>query len=97
MGACKYGVSLPYLQATMHYIVSHTNTLALQWQEKPTSWMNENKLKNRQSHSALVLRLKMEKWVESWLQNNSGPSFQSTKFSFIDFVLTDRRSLSGYL
>ena len=59
--------------------------------------MNENKLKNQQSHGALALRLKIEKWVESWLQNNSEPSFQSTKFSFIDFVLTDRRSLSGYL
>ena len=35
--------------------------------------MNENKLKNR--HSALALRLKIEKWVESWLQNNSGPCF----------------------
>ena len=37
----------------------------------------------------------MEKCIESWLQNNSGRNFQFTKFSFIDFVLTDRRSLSG--
>ena len=41
MGACKYGVSLRYLQATMHYIVYHTNTLALQWQHKSRlyEWM----------------------------------------------------------
>ena len=28
-------------------------------------------------------------------KNNNGRNFQFTKFSFIDFVLTDRRSLSG--
>ena len=28
-------------------------------------------------------------------KNNNGRSFQLTKFSFIDFVLTNRRSLSG--
>ena len=28
-------------------------------------------------------------------KNNNGRNFQLTKFSFIDFVLTDRRSLSG--
>ena len=28
-------------------------------------------------------------------KNDNGRNFQFTKFSFIDFVLTDRRSLSG--
>ena len=37
----------------------------------------------------------MEKGVESYYKNNNGRNFQFTKFSFIDFVLTDRRSLSG--
>ena len=31
------------LQATMYYFVDHINTIALYWQEKPTSSMNENK------------------------------------------------------
>ena len=34
---------IPYLQATMYYFVCHINTIALYWQEKPTSPMNENK------------------------------------------------------
>ena len=43
----------------------------------------------------LALAPKMEKYVESWLKNNNGRNFQFTKFSVIDFVLTDRRGLSG--
>ena len=34
---------IPYLQATMYYFVYHINTIALYWEEKPTSLMNENK------------------------------------------------------
>ena len=34
---------IPYLQATMYYFFYHINTIALYWQEKPTSLMNENK------------------------------------------------------
>ena len=34
---------IPYLQATMYYFVYHRNTIALYWEEKPTSLMNENK------------------------------------------------------
>ena len=33
--------------------------------------------------------------VESWIQKQQWRNFQFIKFSFIDFVLTDRRSLSG--
>ena len=33
----------PYLQATMYYFVYHINTIALWWQEKQSSSMNENK------------------------------------------------------
>ena len=42
------------------------------------------------------------RWLFRWknalnhyYKNNNGRNFQFTKFSFIDFVLTDRRSLSG--
>ena len=42
------------------------------------------------------------RWLLRWknalnhdYKNNNGRNFQFTKFSFIDFVLTDRRSLSG--
>ena len=31
------------LQATMYYFVYRINTIALYWEEKPTSLMNENK------------------------------------------------------
>ena len=34
---------IPYLQATMYYFVYHINTIALYWEEKPNSLMNENK------------------------------------------------------
>ena len=34
---------IPYLQATIYYFVYHINTIALYWEEKPTSLMNENK------------------------------------------------------
>ena len=34
---------IPYQQATMYYFVYHINTIALYWEEKPTSLMNENK------------------------------------------------------
>ena len=40
----------------------------------------------------MALALRMEKCAESRLQKQN---FQFIKFSFIDFVLTDRRSLSG--
>ena len=33
---------IPYLQATMYYFVYHINTIALYWEKKPTSLMNEN-------------------------------------------------------
>ena len=48
----RYGISLrvfnsigeiPYLQATTYYF-DHINTIALYWEEKPTSLMHENKL-----------------------------------------------------
>ena len=34
---------IPYLQAAMYYFVYHINTIALYWEEKPTSLINENK------------------------------------------------------
>ena len=41
-----------------------------------------------------MLTLKMENALNHDYKNNNGRNFQFTKFSFIDFVLTDR-SLSG--
>ena len=32
-----------HLRATMYYFVYHMNTIALYWEEKPTSLMNENR------------------------------------------------------
>ena len=37
------GREIPYLQATMYYFVYYINTIALYWQEKPTTLMSENK------------------------------------------------------
>ena len=37
----------------------------------------------------------MENVLNHVYKNNNGRNFQITKFSLIDFVLTDRRSLSG--
>ena len=75
MGASRYGISLRVFNRVRcrvkhsNTIVEHLNTIALYWQEKPTSLMNENKrIDNPQSWSALALTLKMEKCVESWLQ-----------------------------
>ena len=42
-----------------------------------------------------MLTLKMENALNHDYKNNNGRNFQFTKFSFIDFFLTDRRSLSG--
>ena len=47
--ANEWGVELnarreiPYLQVTIYGFVYHINTIALYWEEKPTSLMNENK------------------------------------------------------
>ena len=34
---------IPYIQATMCYFVYHRNTIALYWEEKPISFLNEYK------------------------------------------------------
>ena len=52
--------------------------------------INESTIPKQQSWSALALTHGMEKCVESRLQKQ-----EWSKFRFIDFVLTDRRSLSG--
>ena len=76
--ACDWDVELnmrreiSYLQATMYYFVYHINTIALYWKKKQTSLMNENKWIDNPWITiflgALVLPLKMEKYIESWLQ-----------------------------
>ena len=88
---------IPYLQATMYYFVYHINIIA--WEEKPTSLMNENEwIENPRITIVECVGANYsngKKCIESLLQNNNGLNFQFTKFSFSDFVLTDRRSLSG--
>ena len=39
--------------------------------------------------------LRWKRALNPYYKNNNSRNFQFTKFSFIDFVLTDRRSLSG--
>ena len=88
---------IPHLQATMYYFVYHINIIA--WEEKPTSLMNENEwIENPRITIVECVGANYsngKKCIESLLQNNNSLNFQFTKFSFSDFVLTDRRSLSG--
>ena len=86
------------LQATMSYFVYYINTIALYWEEKPTSLMNENKWID----NPRITIVECGRWLLRWqnalnhdYKNNYGRNFQFTKFKFIDFVLTDSRSLSG--
>ena len=60
--------------------------------------MNENKWID----NPRITIVECGRWLLRWqnvlnhdYKNNYGRNFQFTKFSFIDFVLTDRRSLSG--
>ena len=58
--------------------------------------INELRIPEEQSLSALALTLKMEKYVECHdYKVNNGRNFKFTKFSFIEFFLTDRGSFSG--
>ena len=83
---------IPYLKATMYYFVYHINTIALYWEEKPNSWNNENKWID---NFRITIILRWKNALNHDNTNNNGRHFQFTKFSFIDFVLTDRGSLSG--
>ena len=49
--------------------------------------MNENKLKNRQSYSALVLKMEKNALNHDY-KNNNRWNFKFTEFSIIDFFLT---------
>ena len=82
-----------YLQAIMSYFVYHINTIALNWEEKPTSLINENKwMDNPRIAIAPCLRWKYA--LNHDYKNNNGRNFQFTKFLFIYFVLNNSRSLS---
>ena len=89
---------IPYLQATVFYFVYNINTIALYLEEKPTSLMNENKwLDNLRITIVQCVGANSSDGKMRWLlitKTNNGRKFQFTKFSLIDFVLTDRRSLS---
>ena len=91
---------IPYLQATMYYFVYHINTIALYWEEKPTSLMNKNKgIDNPRITIVECVGFDSCEGKMLWIiiikKKNNGRNFQFTKFSFIDFFLTNRRSLSG--
>ena len=82
----------------MSYFVYYINTISLYWEEKPTSLMNENKWID----NPRITIVECGRWLLGWqnvlnhdYKNNYGRNFQFTKFTFIDFVLTDSRSLSG--
>ena len=90
---------IPYLQATMYYFVYHITTIALYWEEKPTSFINEKKWIDN-PRITIVKCVGANSWDGKmrWVMITKTTMvviFDSKKFSFIDFVLTDRRSLSG--
>ena len=59
---------IPYLQATMYYFVYHINTIALFWEEKPTSLMNENKwIDNPRNNSRGVSWRWLLRWKMRWI------------------------------
>ena len=92
-------IEIPYQQATMYYFVYHINTVALYWEEKPTSLMNENKWID--NPRVTIVRCvcanpsdgKMRRIMIT--KTKMVVIFQFSKFSFIEFVLIERRSLSG--
>ena len=88
-----------HLRATMYYFVYHMNTIALYWEEKPTSLMNENRWIGNPWITGIVECVGTKSldgfMISHDYKNNNGCNFQFTKLSFNDFVLTDRRSLSG--
>ena len=62
---------IPYLQATTYYFVYHTNTIALYWEEKPTSLMNENNwIDNpRITTGSPISRLEKKLMINSWTRH----------------------------
>ena len=70
----------------------------LYWEEKPTSlWMkiNESTIPNNNHGVRWRWLLRWKNALNHDYKNHNGRNFQFTKFLFIDFVLADRRSLSG--
>ena len=55
------------LQATLYYFVYHMNTVALYWEEKPNSLMNENKLIDNPRITTWPYGAKGEWRVSIWL------------------------------
>ena len=77
---------IPYLQATMYYFVYYINTIALYRQEK----LIMLKTKNRGINNS---RMKITQWVGAKAQDGKMLWIMITKFSCIEFVLTDRRKI----
>ena len=89
---------ISYLQANMYYFVYHITTIALYWQEKSTLLMNENKRIDNpwiRIVKCVGVKAQDENMHLNTTKTNSGHSFQYTKFSVIELVLTKRRNLSG--
>ena len=83
----------------MYYFVYYINTIALYWKGKPISLTNKNKeIDNSPIKIAQWVNAEGPKWKNALnhdYKNNYGRNFQCTIFSFIDFVFTDWRNLSG--
>ena len=62
---------IPYLQATTYYFVYHTNTIALYWEEKPTSLMNENNWIDNPwiTTGSPISRLEKKLMINSWTRH----------------------------
>ena len=83
---------VPYLQATTYYFVYHINTIVLHWQEKSTLSTNENK--RIDNPRIKIVKIKMKNALKH-CKNKHERDFQYKKFSVTDFVVNDRRNLSG--
>ena len=83
----------------MYYFVYYINTIALYGKGKPTSLTNKNKeIDNSPIKIAQWVNAEGPKWKNALnhdYKNNYGRNFQCKIFSFIDFVFTNWRNLSG--
>ena len=85
---------ISYLQATMYHVHKHNSLLVT---KKSTLSMNENKrINDRWIKIVKCVGAKAQDEKMRWntTKTNDGRSFQYTKFSVIDLVLTDKRNIS---
>ena len=84
----------------MYYFVYHVNTIGLYWEEKSSFLKYEiigfTIRKKSRIYSVSAIRLKMKKMRWTITETDNGRSFLFTKFSVIDFFLTDKRNIFMY-